>query len=389
MKKANTTLAKFSGTLSLIAIAVLASTCAMAQDSGWYGGANIGRSKANIDDARITSGLIGGGATSTSISDDNRDTAYKIYGGYQMNRFLSLEAGYFNLGQFGFSATTLPAGTLDGNIKLQGWNLDLVGTLPITEKFSAFARVGATRVHAQDRFTGSGSVLVLNPSPSTRDTQPKYGLGLQYALTESLAMRAELERHRINDAVGNRGDVDVASIGLVYHFGAKSPAPVAQPAVYVAPPVVYVEPAPLVVAPPPAPVAKVVPPPVRRRVSFSAESLFGFDKANLRPDGQAALDTFASEVRGTQFEVITIEGHTDRLGSNAYNQKLSLQRAESVKTYLVSARGLDASKIVSVGKGETMPVTKPEDCQGRKPTPKLIACLQADRRVDVEVTGTR
>jgi len=87
--------------------------------------------------------------------------------------------------------------------------------------------------------------------------------------------------------------------------------------------------------------------------------------------------------------VITVEGHTDRLGSPAYNQKLSLQRAESVKSYLVTPGGIDAAKISAVGKGESVPVTKPGECKGNKPSPKLIACLQPDRRVEVEVIGTR
>ena len=159
----------------------------------------------------------------------------------------------------------------------------------------------------------------------------------------------------------------------------------------------HVAPAPAYVAPAPAYVAPVVvqapapaPPPIeRRRVSFSAESLFGFDKSGMRPEGQAALDTFARELVGTRYEVIQVEGHTDRLGAPAYNQKLSLERAEAVKGYLVDKGGLDASRIKAVGMGETQPTKDTADCKGTKPTPKLIACLQPDRRVDVEVTGTK
>ena len=126
----------------------------------------------------------------------------------------------------------------------------------------------------------------------------------------------------------------------------------------------------------------------RRRVSFSAESLFAFDKTAIKPDGKAALDRFASELRGTQYDRVVVTGHADRLGSNAYNQRLSTQRAESVKAYLISA-GVDTNKISAAGKGETMPVTKPGDCRGNKRTAALVACLQPDRRVDVEVTATK
>ena len=84
-----------------------------------------------------------------------------------------------------------------------------------------------------------------------------------------------------------------------------------------------------------------------------------------------------------------MEGHTDRLGSDQYNQKLSEERAASVKNHLVTSGKLDGSKISAVGKGESMPVTKPGDCRGTQRTSALVACLQPDRRVDVEVTGTR
>ncbi|MBC7663386.1 MAG: OmpA family protein, partial [Caulobacter sp.] len=139
-----------------------------------------------------------------------------------------------------------------------------------------------------------------------------------------------------------------------------------------------------VVAPPPPVPGPPAPPP---RVGFSADTLFSFDRSELGPQGKVALDQFAHELTGMQFDAVTVEGHTDRLGSQAYNQKLSMRRAEAVKNYLVSAGGVDAGRISAVGKSESQPVTKTEDCRGTKPTPKLIACLQPDRRVDVEVSG--
>ena len=152
-----------------------------------------------------------------------------------------------------------------------------------------------------------------------------------------------------------------------------------------APVVVQVAPAPVVVAP----AAPVAPMPSSRRVSFSAESLFGFDQSAMRADGMAALDAFARETAGTRFDSINVEGHTDRLGSTAYNQSLSERRAESVKAYLVSNGRMESAKVSAVGKGESNPVTKPEDCKGNRQSAQLIACLQPDRRVDVVVSGTR
>ena len=371
----------------------LSAAPAAAQEGGYYyGGLSLGKSQAKIDEERINARLLASGLTTTGMSKDERDTAFKLFGGYQFNRNFAVEAGYFNLGKFGFTSTTTPAGTLNGQIKLQGFNLDLVGTLPLTENLSAIGRVGAQRASARDRFSGTGAVAVLNANPRKSEVNYKLGAGLQYAFNPSLLMRAEAERYRINDAVGNRGDVNLFSVSLIIPFG-RAPAVVARaPApVYVAPaPEPAPAPAPVVVAVAPvAPVAPVVLPPERKRVSFSADSLFSFDKSDIRTEGKAELDGFAKQLQGTRFDVVTVEGHTDRLGSSTYNQRLSEQRANSVKTYLVTSGGVDAAKVSALGKGESTPVTKPEDCKGNKPTPKLIACLQPDRRVDVEVVGTR
>jgi len=340
--------AKASGTLGLAALAVIASPFAAADDTGWYGGISVGQSKAKIDDARITSGLLGRGFARTSISDDDRDTGYKLFGGYKFNKNFALEGGYFDLGKFGFMATTvLPAGTLNGNIKLQGLNLDAVGILPISEKFSAFGRIGVNYAEARDSFSGTGAVNVLNPSPSKRDTNLKLGLGLQYDFTPSLGMRLEAERYRINDAVGNKGDIDLVSLGLVYRFGAPTPAPAPRAAV---PAFVAAAPAPepaAVTPPPPAPApqpAVVAPRPAPTKVAFSADSLFDFAKADVKPAGAQHLDKFAADVKGVDFEVITATGHTDRIGSHASNMKLSERRAESVKTYLVQSAAIPAGK---------------------------------------------
>ena len=383
MKLARAKLVRASGTLGLAALAVIASPVAVADDSGWYVGANVGQSRAKIDDARITSSLLGSGFTTTSLTNDDRDTGYKLFGGYQFNKNFALEGGYFDLGEFGYTATTLPAGTLNGNIKLKGLNLDAVGILPITDKFSAFGRVGVNYAQAKDSFTGTGAVSVSNPNPSKNDTNYKYGLGLQYAFTDSLAVRAEAERYRIDDAVGNKGDIDLISVGLIYRFGAKTPAPAPRAA---EPERVAAAPAAVVTPPPPQPAA-VTPPPVPRKVTFSADSLFDFDKATMKSAGKQDLDKLAADLKGASFDVITVTGHTDRIGSHAYNMKLSTRRAEAVKAYLVESAGIPADKITTKGVDGANPVTKPGECKGKKATKKLIACLGPDRRVEVEVTA--
>ncbi len=211
--------AKTVGALGLVGCAVMTTPLEAADGSGWYGGINVGQSMADIDHGRIRSGLLSGGFTTTAISDDDRDIGYKLFGGYQFNKYFALEGGYFDLGKFEFTATTVPAGTLRGNIKVTGLNFDAVGILPITEKFSAFGRVGLTYAESKDSFTGTGLVTTRNSSPSENDANYKFGVGLQFHFTESLGMRAEAERYRIDDAVGNKGDIDLISVGLIYRLG--------------------------------------------------------------------------------------------------------------------------------------------------------------------------
>ncbi|MDO9075209.1 MAG: OmpA family protein [Rubrivivax sp.] len=385
-------------TLRLLALASLAAMTALpaaAQQEGgyFYGGVGAGQGRAKIDQERISSTLLGAGLTTSGFAADNKSNTYRIFGGYQMNRNFGLEASYFNMGKFGFHTNTTPTGTLDGQARIQGAGLDLVGTLPISERFSLLGRVGAQHARTRDHFVGSGAVNVLNPTPSKRDTGYKFGVGMQYDVTPNFLVRGEVDRYRVNDAVGNRGTVNVASVSLVFPFGRAPAKRVAAAPAYVAPAPAYVAPAPVYVPPPvvqaPVPVPPPPPPVERRRVTFSAESLFGFDKSSLRPEGQAALDTFARETAGTRYDVITVEGHTDRLGSDAYNQKLSLERAEAVKAYLVSKGAIDASRVKAVGMGESQPTSGTANCKGNRATPALVACLQPDRRVEVEVTGTK
>lgn len=151
-------------------------------------------------------------------------------------------------------------------------------------------------------------------------------------------------------------------------------------------------PAPKVAAPPPPPPAK---PAAKKepakllpqKINFSGDALFDFDRSALRPEGTAMLDELVRVLQDAKYEVILAIGHTDRIGTQAYNQKLSVRRAEAVKKYLVG-KGIAPNRIYAEGKGKSQPVTKPGDCKGKRGK-QLIACLQPDRRVDVEVTGSK
>ena len=174
--------------------------------------------------------------------------------------------------------------------------------------------------------------------------------------------------------------------GLCWHTGEWTTArgadacdPGASPAVAAAPAPV---PAPIVIA-----ALAPVPKPEPQKVQFSGDAMFAFDKAVLKPEGEAMLDGLVRQARGATYDTIVVTGHTDRFGSDKYNQNLSERRAQAVKDYLVS-KNVVASRIDAAGKGETQPMTKTDECKGAK-TVKSVSCLQPDRRVEVEMTGSR
>jgi OmpA-OmpF porin, OOP family len=144
---------------------------------------------------------------------------------------------------------------------------------------------------------------------------------------------------------------------------APAPPPVAAPAPQAARP-----------APPPPP----PPPPAATKVTYAADAFFDFDKSVLKPEGKAKLDDLISKVKGINLEVIIAVGHTDSIGTDAYNQKLSVRRAEAVKAYLVS-KGIEKNRVYTEGKGEKQPVADNKTAEGRA----------KNRRVEIEVVGTR
>jgi OOP family OmpA-OmpF porin len=146
------------------------------------------------------------------------------------------------------------------------------------------------------------------------------------------------------------------------------------------------KPAPVVVAPPaPAPVVAptpVAPPPApvitSQKVTFAADALFDFDKSVLKPEGKSKLTELAANLKDVNVEAIVATGHTDSVGKAAYNQKLSVRRADAVKAFLVSA-GVAADRIYTSGKGATQPVADNKTAEGRA----------KNRRVEIEVVGTK
>ena len=156
---------------------------------------------------------------------------------------------------------------------------------------------------------------------------------------------------------------------------APAPAPVAPKAAEMAP---RAAPVPAVVAPVPVPAAAPSPRPTSEKVSFASDTFFDFDKTVVKPEGKAKLDTLIGQIKGIALEVVIAVGHTDSVGSDKYNDRLSQRRADSVKAYLVS-KGIEPNRIYTEGKGEKQPVASNKTPEGRA----------KNRRVEIEVVGTR
>jgi OOP family OmpA-OmpF porin len=224
-----------------------------------------------------------------------------------------------------------------------------------------------------------------------RRTSPyaNVGVGFQYKFTPTLGMQADIRevgsfyRKRVDEYDMKHSANTYANVGLTWAFGGP-PAPPPVPVVtstHTTETTVDTTPAPAPVVVPPPP-----PPPVMRKYTLSASELFAFNSAKLGPN-QPKLDEVAATMQAnSDIASVTIVGYTDRIGSTTYNQRLSEQRANSVKAYL-EGKGVSGSRLTAVGKGEADPVV---ECKNEKKRPALIKCLEPNRRVEIEpVTFTK
>ena len=215
-------------------------------------------------------------------------------------------------------------------------------------------------------------------------TAKQFGLILAGALV--LGMGANTATAQVAEGYwGSSGLYVKNATGLCWHAGYWTPAmaveecdPDLVPKKPAPPP-----PAPMVVPPPPPPTPPAPPPPpapkpVSEKVTMAADAHFDFDKAVLKPEGRAKLDDLVGKLKAVNLEVVIVIGHTDSIGSDAYNKKLSLRRAAAVKAYLVS-KGIEANRIYTEGKGESQPIADNKTKEGRA----------KNRRVEIEVVGSR
>jgi OmpA-OmpF porin, OOP family len=335
-----------AATLSLTAFS------ASAEDmyrGAWYGGAGIGVIDTDND-------LDAGGAVGPYITI-----------GKELSQSWDLQ------GRFGYSeADESNLGSTSGEYKSTALELDALYMFS-RDKFRPFllAGLGLTKND-------------LDYSPRDEDKTSwlaSVGLGAQYLINDTFGLQADL-RHQISRAeVLNNAATDsstetignnILSLGGFVRFGA--PAPVVAEAAPEPAPIPVAEP-----APEPAPAPKCEP--KIDTVTIDAAKLFGFDKANLKEEGRASLDEAAEKIKANpKITNVIVTGHTDRLGSFEYNQKLSERRAKQVADYLAT-KGVSSNIITATGRGESVPVV---ECNGIKNRKALIECLAPNRRVTIE-----
>ncbi|MGC6408107.1 porin OmpA [Bisgaard Taxon 45] len=299
-----------------------------------------------------------------SFGFKRNSVTYGVFGGYQITDNFAVELGYDDFGRAKLRYTTPEpdSKTTDAAKHTNhGAHLSLKASYPVLDGLDVYARVGAALVRSDYK--------LYNESPETEgykrthstQVSPVFAGGLEYAFMPELALRVEYQWlnnvGKLKDAKGERVDYrpDIGSVtaGLSYRFGQT----------------VY------------------VPEVVNKTFTLNSDVTFGFDKADLKPAAQNVLDGIYGEIAQLKSASVAVAGYTDRLGSDAYNLKLSQRRADTVANYLV-AKGVAQNAISATGHGEANPVTgnKCDSVKGRK---ALIACLADDRRVEVAVKGNK
>ncbi|XWY20338.1 porin OmpA [Bisgaard Taxon 45] len=298
----------------------------------------------------------------TTFGFKRNSVTYGVFGGYQITDNFAVELGYDDFGRAKLRMAQKDQKSKDvAKHTNHGAHLSLKASYPVLDGLDVYARVGAALVRSDYKLYGESEDLKEYKRTHSTQVSPVFAGGLEYAFIPELALRVEYQWlnnvGKLKDANGERVDYrpDIGSVtaGLSYRFGQT----------------VY------------------VPEVVNKTFTLNSDVTFGFDKADLKPAAQNVLDGIYGEIAQLKSASVAVAGYTDRLGSDAYNLKLSQRRADTVANYLV-AKGVAQNAISATGHGEANPVTgnKCDAVKGRK---ALIACLADDRRVEVAVKGNK
>ncbi|RDE98160.1 porin OmpA [Aggregatibacter aphrophilus] len=299
--------------------------------------------------------------------------AYGVFGGYQITDHFAVEAGYEFFGR-GKVKEFKEFGDGEKRITAHGSSLSLKASYPVLDNLDLYARAGAALIRVDYKDTTYGETHKFNDLK----VSPVFAGGLEYAILPELALRLEYqwvarvgnfgkaERKKADAYYGPNNydepdvryspDIGSLSLGLSYRFG-QGAAPVVAPEV------------------------------ATKVFTLKSDVTFAFGKANLKPNAKATLDGIYSEIAKVNKPSVAVSGYTDRIGSDAFNQKLSQKRAETVANYLVS-KGVAQDTISATGYGKANPVTG-NQCDAVKGRKALIACLADDRRVEIAVNGNQ
>lgn len=355
--------------LAVSGLAVASVAQAAPQANTFYVGAKAGWATFHNDVNQLDSKYAADARYETANNGQgfgiNRNSVtYGVFGGYQIIDNLAVELGYDYFGRVRGNEQEFRAYKHSAH----GTHLSLKPSYEVLNGLDVYGKVGAALVRNDYKFYDQ-----------TAETQKSHnlktslllGAGVEYAILPELAVRLEYQwLSRVGnftkaEAKENRPaaytyspDAHSVSVGLTYRFG-QGAAPVAAPEV------------------------------VTKNFAFSSDVLFDFGKANLKPAATQALDAAHTEISGLGLAnpTVQVNGYTDRIGSEASNLKLSQKRAESVANYIVS-KGVNPANVTAVGYGEANPVTG-STCDAVKGRKALIACLAPDRRVELQVQGSK
>ncbi|HHE3575776.1 porin OmpA [Pasteurella multocida] len=347
--------------LTIAALAAASVAQAAPQPNTFYVGAKAGW--ASFHDGLNQAKDFDKAGHAGSFGFKRNSVTYGVFGGYQITDNFAVELGYDDFGRAKLRNTVGEKTNTIAKHTNHGAHLSLKASYPVLEGLDVYARVGAALVRSDYKLYDKENTPSLQDYQRTHSTQvsPVFAGGLEYAFIPELALRVEYQwlnnvgklKNAKGERVDYRPDIGSVTAGLSYRFGQS----------------VY------------------VPEVVSKTFTLNSDVTFGFDKADLKPAAQNVLDGIYGEIAQLKSASVAVAGYTDRLGSDAYNLKLSQRRADTVANYLV-AKGVAQNAISATGHGEANPVTgnKCDSVKGRK---ALIACLADDRRVEIAVKGNK